>query len=429
MTNTLEHFPGFRSVPKTGVIYVTSEAVKRGFSYHNPEWANLGQGAPEVGPLGSDDVAFEPIVLDSSADRDEYAPVAGLHELRSAVANLYNELFRRGKRSQYTAENVAISGGGRVGLTRIAATLGDIHIGHMIPDYTAYEELLATLRGCTPIPLLLDERHGYALSPEGLHDLIGKLGLGAVLMSNPCNPTGQVTRGTQLDGFVRIARDERCAMIFDEFYSHYVYSTGEDESERIVSAARYIDDVDRDPVIILDGLTKNWRRPGWRISWTLAPKDIIERISSAGSFLDGGAPKPLQHAALSLLKPDDVLAAAKKLQEHFLKKRAYLLDRLVTLDIEVPHPPQGSFYAWAKLDRLPAPLRNGMQLFNAGLKEKVIIVPGEFFDVNPGKRRKSIAYQNYARISFGPSMDTLKRGMDALERTINAACPVVSQVK
>ena len=80
--------------------------------------------APEVGPLGSDDVAFEPIVLDSSADRGEYAPVAGLHELRSAVANLYNELFSaREAITKYTAENVAISGGGRVGLTRIAATL------------------------------------------------------------------------------------------------------------------------------------------------------------------------------------------------------------------------------------------------------------------------------------------------------------------
>ena len=39
------------AVPRTGVIYVMAEAAERGFSYGNREWANLGQGAPEVGVL------------------------------------------------------------------------------------------------------------------------------------------------------------------------------------------------------------------------------------------------------------------------------------------------------------------------------------------------------------------------------------------
>src|SRR5690606_24573575 len=85
-----------------------------------------------------------------------YAPVAGVYELREAVAALYNELFRRGKRSQYTAENVCISGGGRAALTRAVAALGPVNLGHFLPDYTAYEELLSLFRGFTPIPILLD---------------------------------------------------------------------------------------------------------------------------------------------------------------------------------------------------------------------------------------------------------------------------------
>ena len=43
--------PGFRRVPRTGVIYVMHRATEQGFSYENTEWANLGQGSPEVGPL------------------------------------------------------------------------------------------------------------------------------------------------------------------------------------------------------------------------------------------------------------------------------------------------------------------------------------------------------------------------------------------
>lgn len=36
----------------------------------------------------------------------EYAPTAGIKPLREAVALLYNDLYRKGKESQYTWENV-----------------------------------------------------------------------------------------------------------------------------------------------------------------------------------------------------------------------------------------------------------------------------------------------------------------------------------
>ena len=45
--------------------------------------------------------------------------------------------------------------------------------------------------------------------------------------------------------------------------------------------------------MIVDGLTKNWRYPGWRVTWTVGPKQVIEAVESAGSFLDGGGTKPL----------------------------------------------------------------------------------------------------------------------------------------
>ena len=41
----------FRAVPRTGVIYVTTEAARRGFHAGDPAWCNLGQGQPETGPL------------------------------------------------------------------------------------------------------------------------------------------------------------------------------------------------------------------------------------------------------------------------------------------------------------------------------------------------------------------------------------------
>lgn len=408
--------PGFREVPRTGVIHVMSRASEKGYNQDDSAWANLGQGAPEVGAFSAASTRIKQISLEESLY--EYSPVSGQTELRTKVADLYNELFRKQKKSKYSWENVSICSGGRLALTRLAATLGNINIGHFLPDYTAYEELLSIFKAFVPIPILTESNH--AMSAEQIKDKIIGLGLQAVLISNPCNPTGQVIAGNSLSETVQIMREYGCAFIVDEFYSHYIYSkrANNDLLPNIISAAEYVEDVNIDPIIIIDGFTKNWRYPGWRLSWTLGPKEVIKSIESAGSFLDGGASNLLQKEAIKLLDPKFVLQEIQLLQECFLKKRNYALERLSSMGIKVEAKPEGTFYIWANLADLPDEINDGYRFFEAGLEEKVITVPGVFFDVNPEKRRTQARFQQYVRISFGPEMPILEQGLDALERLI-----------
>jgi hypothetical protein len=53
--------------------------------------------------------------------------------LREAVARLYNDTYRKGKASQYTYENVCIVPGGRAGLSRVAAVIGDVYTVRSCP--------------------------------------------------------------------------------------------------------------------------------------------------------------------------------------------------------------------------------------------------------------------------------------------------------
>jgi aspartate/methionine/tyrosine aminotransferase len=410
------NIPGFRFVPRTGVIYVTNEAMDRGFSYDDPHWANLGQGSPETGPLPGAPPRIEQLNINPL--HQQYAPVAGNKDLRQAVADFYNAIYRRDKPSKYTRDNVSIASGGRLALTRLASALGNVNMGHFIPDYTAYEELLSVFKAFSAIPILLDAEDNYKIAPGTLKREIMGRGLSALLVSNPCNPTGQLVEGEELRKWCQLARDAQCSLILDEFYSHYVYTGSPHGPAKMVSAAAFVENVETDPVIIVDGLTKNWRYPGWRISWTLGPKSVIETIASAGSFLDGGANHPFQSAAVGLLDPEAALQESLAIQTHFGKKRAYVLNRLKAMGIGFEAEPAGAFYVWANLSQLPKPLDDGMSFFLEGLKEKVIIVPGVFFDVNPGNRRSQGRYTNYCRISFGPEMKKLEIGLDALERVI-----------
>ena len=187
-------------------------------------------------------------------DDQEYAPVAGLWELREAVAHLYNVLYRSEKSSKYTAENVAICPGGRAALTRACTALGRINLGHFLPDYTAYEELLDTFRRFNPIPILLERSRAYAFTAEELGREIEGRGLGALLLSNPCNPTGRTVQGEEL-AMGGCLTTSGYALLSDEFYGSYVWQDLFEEQS--ISAAEYVDDVDKDPIIVFNGLTKN----------------------------------------------------------------------------------------------------------------------------------------------------------------------------
>jgi aspartate/methionine/tyrosine aminotransferase len=406
-------FNGFKIVPKTGVIYVMTEASKRGFHEERELWANLGQGAPETGLIEGAPERIHNIKVEDSTL--EYAPVGGTKELKEAVAELYNHRYRKGKKSKYTSENVAIGSGGRLALTRVVSTLGSSHIGHFLPDYTAYEELLGSFGTFVPIPILLSADNNYYFSHEDLKKEITGKGLSTVLISNPLNPCGTIIKEDNLSKWIDTAKDLECVLLFDEFYSHYIY----DSDSSYLSAAEYVNDVNSDPVILFDGLTKNWRYPGLRISWTLGPKTLIEAITSAGSFLDGGAPHPVQKAITPLLSPGHALLEAKAIQKLFTKKRAYLTEELRKLNILV-HSPEGGFYCWGDLSSLHPKLQSGHDFFEALIKNKCIIVPGSFFDINPGKRRpsKSTRFRKFARFSFGPPQEELELGVSYLKKTI-----------
>jgi N-succinyldiaminopimelate aminotransferase len=414
-------FAAFRDVPRTGVIYVTTEAQRRGYSPDAADWANLGQGMPDTDALPGAPPRVSSLPIHEGDQ--EYAPVAGLWELREAIAGYYNELFRRGLPSKYSAENVAVSGGGRSALTRVAASLGHINLGHFLPDYTAYEELLDVFRLFSPIPILLEGERGYSFSAADLRREVMGRGLSAILLSNPSNPTGKVIGGQDLADWVGVARELDCALILDEFYSHYIWRPDLVSQGMIETAARYVEDVDRDPIVILDGLTKNWRYPGWRVTWTVAPKRVIEGVVSAGSFLDGGGSRPLQRKAIELLAPTVTMAETKALHAEFSKKRRRLLDGLRDLGFTIDLPPEGTFYVWASAQHLPASINDGMSFFRAALDKNVITVPGEFFDVNPGKRRggRPSRFRRHLRFSFGPPMGKLELALERFRDLIATA--------
>lgn len=407
----------FRPLPFMGVIRVNEAASKEfGYKMGDPAWSNLGQGQPEVGEIRGAPKRIEHI--DILPDDHAYGPVEGIIELRESVADHYNRLYRQDKASKYTAENVAIASGGRTALSRCGASLDIIRLGYFTPDYTAYEDLLTTFSRVDPAWIELKPENGFKIDVAELEAKVNKDSINALLISNPCNPTGVVIQGEELATWVEMSRRLGCTLLMDEFYSHYIFSEGVAGNSPVSSAA-FIEDVNEDPVIIFDGLTKCYRYPGWRVGWVLAPKNVIKTLTAAGSFLDGGPSRPIQRGAIEVLKPDQADQETNAVRDVFAKKQQITVSRLKKMGIKFPGKPMGTFYAWGSIADLPAPLNNGLDFMSKAFEHQVLTVPGEYFDVNPSRlRQEESRLKSFVRFSFGPPRDNLEAGLDRLEEML-----------
>lgn len=403
-----------------GVIWVVAEAKKMGYKLGHPDWANLGQGQPEVGPVDGAPPRINWVTLDL-ADH-AYGEVGGIPELRDAIAQHYNRLYRSEYKSRYNKDNVSVASGGRLVLSRILATLGNVRVGYQVPDYTAYEDLMGYHSDrLTPVAVPTSAKNGWVTAPSDLGKAMQKEKLQAFLMSNPCNPTGQVIREAELAAYLKVAATKKCTMIMDEFYSHFIYDDEGKPAGGPVSAAHYVTEVEKDQVLIVDGLTKSFRYPGWRLGWVVGPSEIIENINRAASAIDGGPSLPAQRLAMKALEPERADQENAAVRSLFARKRNLMIEGLEAMGILCEHPPQGTFYVWADVSKLKKPFNDADKFFQAALAKKVLTVPGYLFDVNPGGAnppRKE--FKNWVRFSFGPTEAKINMGLERLTEMLEA---------
>ncbi|MEE9391203.1 MAG: pyridoxal phosphate-dependent aminotransferase [Planctomycetota bacterium] len=411
---------GLRLLPYMGVIAVVADAEKLGFWNGHPDWINLGQGQPEVGEMEGAPERWTDFTI--KPEDHAYGPIHGTQELREKIAAHYNRLFRQGKASQYTAENVAVASGGRLALSRAVFALGKGKIAYQVPDYSAYEDMLeAHMHRCEPIPLMTKVEEGFSLSAKALDEAAVKFDLDAFLISNPCNPTGAVVSGEHLKAWTDVARRRDLTILHDEFYSHFIYGDDGGPGAEAVSVASFVEDVNADPILLFDGLTKCFRYPGWRLGWVLGPKEMIECFVTAGSSLDGGPSRVVQRAALGVLEADRADRETQAVRVNFAKKRNLMVDRLRKMGVTFANESRGTFYVFGCLDQLPEPFNDAETFYRRALEEKVMTVPGPFFDINPGKIRgddRAGPFKSWMRFSFGPPYADVERGLDRLEKML-----------
>ena len=283
-------------------------------------------------------------------------------------------------------------------------------MGYLSPDYASYAGALGLFKDINSTPIFLDPKNGFQLSNQHLLEQMKKEKIDSFLLSNPSNPTGQLVEGLDLEKLINYCEKENITLIHDEFYSRFVFK--DDYFGKAISASEFIENSE-DDVFLIDGMTKSWRYPGFRLAWVVGPKTQIKEIIKASSFIDGGSSHPIQMAAIEHLKEASKIgytSSNRALQSTFKEKRDILAKALSKVNIRVNHIPEGTFYMFGDVSKLGSDKNTGDKFLDFMIQNKMIIVPGKYFDINPNEARKDIKYQNMVRFSYGPEKNIDAQG-------------------
>jgi methionine aminotransferase len=273
---------------------------------------NLAQGFPDYDPPERLKQLVEKHIR---AGRNQYAHMAGVAELREAIAE---KLQRSYGRAFDPDSEVTITLGATEAI--FSAILALVHPGDEVilldPSYDSYAPAVV-LAGGRPVHLPL-QPPAFKVDWEAVRAAVTPR-LRMIVINTPHNPTGSIVEPAELDRLADILDGTNAFVLADEVYEHMVFDGVEHAS--ILRNARLFE---RGMAVFSFG--KSMHATGWRIGYAVAPAGITRELRRVHQFNTFSIAAPLQYAIADFLREapehNDGLSA------FYQRKRDLFLDAL-----------------------------------------------------------------------------------------------------
>ncbi len=332
--------------------------------------------------IGQPDLATPEVMWDALRRANievlDYSPSGGIPEFRKGLMEYY---ARYG--IELEDDEMIVTTAGSEAILFALSVIADPGDQVIIPEplYANYNGYAALL-GVEVVPVASEPESGYALPSD---DEIEKRITGktrAIVISNPCNPTGHVYTAEEMDRLVDLCLKHDLFLIADEVYREFFY--GSDPPRGVLTYERL-----RDRSIMVDSISKRFSACGARIG-ALASHNT-EVIAAAMKFAQARLSPPtlgqvMATAAVRLPQSyyDEIVA------EYRLRRDA-VLEELAKIDGVLCRKPEGAFYIMATLpvDDAEAFVRWMLTDFSAAGKT-TMMAPGAGFYATPGSGTKEV---------------------------------------
>ena len=262
------------------------------------------------------------------------------------------------------------------------------------------------LFGGKTIEYRLDSENGWAPDLDDIREKMND-SVKLLVLINPNNPTGGIADKNTIEGMLDIASKwPNCIIIADEIYDGLNFENNHLSTPAIASNIE-----SNVPVISLNGVSKVYYAPGWRIGY-MAFYDPLDRLNLVRDGIERllrsrlCASTPAQKGYLSGLTSDR--SWMDEYSSKLLERRDYCMSRISSIEGLDAQKPGGAFYLFVKLTH-PKWMNDDKQFVLELLhQEKVLTVHGSGFSPEFGK--------GFFRIVYLPEIHVLKEAFDRIER-------------
>ena len=296
---------------------------------------NLGIGQPD---FKTPDHIVEAGIKAMRDGHHGYTPAAGILQLREGVA----ADLRKRHGVDVDPGLIMIMPGGKPTMFFACLIFGQpgAEILYPNPGFPIYESSVK-FSGATAIPYPLSEANGFAFSAEEvLSKITARTRL--IILNSPANPTGGVVPKAEFDRLVAGLADwPEVYVMSDEIYGQMLYD-GREHTTLLAYPEL------RERLILLDGWSKTYAMTGWRLGYSLWPKEVFPHVEKLAVNCHSCVNAPTQFAGLAALTgPQD---AVRAMVEAFDGRRRVIVGELNQIPGFRCVEPGGAFYAFPNIE-------------------------------------------------------------------------------
>ena len=378
------------------VVIPAIELEKQG---HEIIRLNIGDPLAYEGfPTPDHMVAAYKQALDSQ--NNGYGPSYGLPALRQAIASA-----ETGKGWPCSEDDVYVTHGVTEALQIIFAAFLDegakvLAPGPHYPPYMAYPQMY----DATTVEYRLDPTDSWRIDFDDIRTKMDD-SVRLLVLINPNNPTGNVATPAEIDALLDIASEyPRCTIIADEIYD------GLDFTGQQCSVASRSNSV---PVIVLNGVSKVYFAPGWRIGYMAwhdpdgrlnLVRDGVERLLRSRLC----ASTPAQNGYLAGLIDNHGWLDGHR--SRIKERLEYCMTRIGEINGLECEAPSGAFYLFVRIkdESLASDKQWVLDLLH---QHHVLVVHGSGFSPEFGA--------GHFRMVCLPPVEVLSEAFDRIDKFIN----------
>ena len=219
-----------------------------------------------------------------------YPPTLGVPELRQAIARYLGETTAAG---EVDPAAVIVGAGVKQALFNCCYALFGSGDEVLVPSpYWPSYPAIVGIAGADPVVVETGWEAGFLPTVAALEAARTGRTRG-LLLNSPGNPTGAVIPHDLLGDILRWAERHGIWVLSDEIYRRLAYGRPSPSVFDITERG--------ERTVLLDGMSKAFCMPGFRIGYAVGPRDLIGKMSDLQGQTTSGAVGPSQYAAAAAL--------------------------------------------------------------------------------------------------------------------------------